>query len=334
MQNLSRVAPDLRVANSHTHSVSPSGFPFVSRGNLETLQANLGYRCNQTCSHCHVDAGPKRTEMMDKTTVNWLLRCIETHNIQALDLTGGAPEMNDNFRDLVVAARKLGVRVIDRCNLSILLQPDQKDLAEFLAREQVDVVASLPCYQKENVDQQRGKGVFDLSIAGLRKLNALGYGQPGSKLSLNLVYNPAGATLPPSQESLEVVYKKQLGNDYDIEFNQLFVMVNMPIRRFESRMAAKGQLIEYKNLLKNSFSPENLDGLMCRSLVSVDWRGYVYDCDFNQMLNMPLKNADNERLHISELITMDLCGNAIHVDGHCFGCTAGQGSSCQGALVA
>jgi radical SAM/Cys-rich protein len=334
MQNLSRVKSDIGVAQSLLHSLSPSGFPFVKRNRLDTLQANLGYRCNQTCSHCHVAAGPKRTEMMDKTTINWLLRSIEKHNIQVLDLTGGAPEMNDHFRDLVVAARKMGVRVIDRCNLSILSEPDQKDLAQFLAQQQVEVVASLPCYQKDNVDEQRGKGIFDLSIAGLRKLNALGYGMSNSQLSLNLVYNPAGPTLPPSQESLEVAYKKQLGQEFGISFNQLFVMVNMPIRRFESRIAAKGQLVEYKNLLKNSFSPENLDGLMCRSLVSVDWRGYVYDCDFNQMLDMPLKNEGKERLHLSELMTMDLSGNAIHVDGHCFGCTAGQGSSCQGALVA
>ncbi|MBF0194802.1 MAG: arsenosugar biosynthesis radical SAM protein ArsS [Magnetococcales bacterium] len=334
MQNLSIDTPAIRAAKALPHSVSPSGFPMVSRSRLKTLQANLGYRCNQSCNHCHVAAGPKRTEMMDKDTVNWLLRCIEKHDIKVLDLTGGAPEMNDHFRSLVVAARKMRVQVIDRCNLSILSEPDQKDLAEFLAKEKVEVVASLPCYQKDNVDQQRGKGIFDLSITGLRKLNNLGYGMPGSNLSLNLVYNPAGPTLPPSQESLEAAYKKQLGQEFGIKFNQLFVMVNMPIRRFESRMAAKGQLIEYKNLLKNSFSPENLDGLMCRSLVSVDWRGYVYDCDFNQMLDIPLKNEEKDPIHLSELMAMDLFGKAIHVDGHCFGCTAGQGSSCQGALVA
>ncbi|MBF0380758.1 MAG: arsenosugar biosynthesis radical SAM protein ArsS [Magnetococcales bacterium] len=334
MQNLSSDNPDIRAAQALPHSVSPSGFPSIKRSRLETLQANLGYRCNQTCNHCHVAAGPTRTEMMDKTTVDWLLRTMEKHNIQVLDLTGGAPEMNEHFRDLVIAAGKLGVRVIDRCNLSILSEPDQKDLARFLAKEQVEVVASMPCYQKENVDKQRGKGVFDLSIAGLKKLNELGYGDKGSNLSLNLVYNPAGPTLPPSQESLETAYKKQLYQEFGIKFNQLFVMVNMPIRRFESRIAAKGQLLDYKNLLKDSFSPDNLAGLMCRSLISVDWQGFIYDCDFNQMLDMPLKNKAKERLHLSDLMDMEISGNKIHVDGHCFGCTAGQGSSCQGALVA
>ncbi|MBF0357323.1 MAG: arsenosugar biosynthesis radical SAM protein ArsS [Magnetococcales bacterium] len=334
MQYKSRTDLDLASETQHSGNRSPSGFPLIKRSRLETLQANLGYRCNQACSHCHVAASPKRSESMDWQTMEWLLRFAAQHDIKLFDLTGGAPEMNEFFRDLVVAAREMGVGVIDRCNLTILSEPGQEDLARFLAKQQVEVVASLPCYQKENVDKQRGRGTFEASIAGLKSLNALGYGVPGSGLYLNLVYNPAGPSLPPSQDSLEAAYKTQLSSEFGIKFNQLFVMVNMPISRFEERIAANGQLGEYKTLLKNSFSSDNLDGVMCRSLISVDWRGYVYDCDFNQMLDMPLKHGDSERLHISALMAKDISGSAIQVDGHCFGCTAGQGSSCQGALVA
>jgi len=307
-------------------------FPTIQRAQLETLQVNLGYLCNQTCQHCHVDAGPKRKEQMEIDTVDQLIAFLHKSNIKTLDLTGGAPEMNENFRYLVKAARKLGVDVIDRCNLTILNEPGQEDLAEFLAANQVEVVASLPCYLKDNVEAQRGKGVYQSSISGLRKLNSFGYGKPSSGLVLNLMYNPQGATLPPPQSELEVDYKRELRQREGVDFNKLFVLVNMPIMRFGSMLISKGKFNNYMQLLKDSYQGSNLGGVMCRSMISIDWKGYVYDCDFNQMLGLPLKLNGQGKKHFTEIDFDDLTGNPIVTGEHCYGCTAGQGCSCSGAL--
>lgn len=307
-------------------------FPSLTRGVTHTLQVNLGYRCNQSCLHCHVGAGPKRTEEMATQTVDQIIAYLEKGRISTLDLTGGAPELNPGFRRLVSAARRLGLRVIDRCNLTILEEPGQHGLAEFLAAEQVEVVASLPCYLEENVDGQRGNGVFSRSMNALRRLNALGYGQPGTGLQLNLVYNPTGPFLPPAQQQLEQDYRRVLAERYGIQFTRLLTLTNLPIQRFGSTLLSAGRFDEYMTLLKSSYQPQNLQQVMCRSLISVDWQGWLYDCDFNQMLGLPLHTPAEKRLHISELIGRDLDGNAIVVADHCFGCTAGQGSSCGGAL--
>jgi len=306
-------------------------FPALTRGRLETLQVNLGYRCNQSCLHCHVNAGPKRTEEMSGAVIDSVLAFIERRRIATLDITGGAPELNAHFRRLVTAARARGVKVMDRCNLTILEQPGQEDLAEFLAREQVEVVASMPCYLEANVERQRGKGVFDGSIRGLRRLNALGYGRDPN-LVLNLVYNPQGPALPPAQAALEADYKRVLGERYGIVFDKLFVLANMPIQRFGASLLGKGDFDGYLQLLQDAHLDANLAGVMCRSLISVDWRGFIYDCDFNQMLELPLQRGARERLRLADLIDEDLAGNPIRVAGHCYGCTAGQGSSCGGAL--
>ena len=307
-------------------------FPALYRGSLETLQANLGYRCNQSCTHCHVAAGPQRTEEMCWETMELVLRYLAARRIASLDLTGGAPELNPSFRRLVIAARALGVQVIDRCNLTILSESGQEDLAAFLAAQAVEITASLPCYLEENVDRQRGKGIFEASLAGLRQLNDLGYGQPESALVLNLVYNPLGPVLPPDQAGLETAYRQQLLARYGIRFTRLFALANMPIQRFGSQLLSKGQFVDYLNLLKSAHRAENLGGVMCRSLISVDWRGYVYDCDFNQMLGLPLGIDTAEGVHLSTLLAQDLTGARIRVADHCYGCTAGQGSSCGGAL--
>jgi len=307
-------------------------FPAIARGDLHTLQVNLGYLCNQTCLHCHVNAGPRRTEIMDEATVSSVLGYLKAAKIQTLDLTGGAPEMNPHFRHLVSEARKLGVRVIDRCNLTILEEQGYEGMAEFLAEQGVEVVASLPCYLSDNVDAQRGKGTFDISIKALKRLNALGYGLEGSDLNLTLVYNPQGPSLPPSQMELEAAYKRELRLRYGIEFTRLFTITNMPIQRFGSTLISKGQFASYMQLLKESYSEENLDGVMCRSLISVDWQGYVYDCDFNQMLDLPLLEQGGQRTHLRDLMGRKLEGRPITVMDHCYGCTAGQGSSCGGAL--
>ena len=305
-------------------------FPAIRRAKLDTLQINVGYRCNQSCFHCHVNAGPTRTEEMIGDVADIVLEFLERRRISTLDITGGAPELNAHFRNLVRGARALGARVMDRCNLTILEQPGQEDLAEFLASHTVEVVASMPCYLEGNVEAQRGRGVFDASIRGLRQLNVLGYGRdPG--LILNLVYNPQGPWLPPSQISLEADYKRVLGGQYGIVFNKLFVIANMPIQRFGSALITKGEFEGYLDLLHHAHLDTNLDGVMCRSLISVDWRGFVYDCDFNQMLELPLLR-DNKRAHLSDLLDEGLEGNPIRVAGHCYGCTAGQGSSCGGAL--
>lgn len=306
-------------------------FPAVERGKLEVLQVNLGYRCNLSCTHCHVNAGPKRTEEMNWHTIQQVAAVMQKRKPRTLDLTGGAPELNAHFRWLVEQARALDIEVIDRCNLTILLESGQEDLAEFLAQQRVRVVASLPCYSQENVDSQRGKGVFHDSIEGLQKLNQLGFGQEGSGLFLDLVYNPGGAFLPPSQQQLEQEYKQRLQADFGIQFNQLLTLANMPISRFGSMLVSKGQFETYMKLLRDNFNHGNLAGLMCRTTVSVDWQGNLYDCDFNQMLELPLARG-TQVAHISDLLQDDMRGNTVVVADHCFGCTAGQGSSCGGAL--
>lgn len=313
-------------------------FPALHRGALTTLQVNLGYRCNQTCVHCHVNAGPNRTEMMDDAHLDLVIDVLKARSIGVLDLTGGAPELNEGFRHLVRRARALGVHVMDRCNLTILFEPGQEDLAEFLAEQQVEVVASLPCYSLDNVDKQRGKGVFDKSIAALQKLNALGYGQPGSGLRLSLVYNPQGPSLPPEQGALQADYKRELKAHFGIDFNELFVITNMPIQRFGSMLVSKGQFHSYMQLLRNSFTENNHAAVMCRNLISVDWQGHLYDCDFNQQLGLPLPAAEGlpfkPRPHLTDLLAQDPAGLPVRIADHCFGCTAGQGSSCGGALKA
>jgi radical SAM/Cys-rich protein len=312
--------------------LKPSDFPAITRNALEVVQVNLGYRCNLSCTHCHVNAGPKRTESMEKETVNLVLDFIEKENVRTLDLTGGAPEMNPHFRYLVAKARKLDVAVIDRCNLVILEEPGYEGLAEFLSENRVDITASLPCYLEDNVDRQRGKGTFSSSLAALKKLNGLGYGQAGSGLSLNLVFNPQGVSLPPDQQTLEQAYKNYLLEHYGIVFNTLLAMANLPIQRFGSQLISKGLFNDYMRLLKDSHRPENLNGVMCRNTLSIDWEGYVYDCDFNQMLQLPLGSARGEKIHLSRLNPRSLPGSPINVASHCYGCTAGQGSSCGGAL--
>ena len=308
-------------------------FPRIARRRVDTLQVNLGYKCNQSCVHCHVNAGPTRTEMMDRATIDQVLSYLRAHKVGTLDLTGGAPELNVDFRYLVVEARALGVKVIDRCNLTILSEPGQEGLARFLAENRVEVVASLPCYTEELVDRQRGRGVYERSIAGIRALNALGYADPGAGLVLNLVYNPQGPNLPPAQEALEADYKRILGETFGIRFNQLFTLANMPIQRFGSMLISKGKFNQYMALLRSAHREQNLEDVMCRSLVSVDYQGYLYDCDFNQMLGLPLKVAGRPRIHLRDGLAIDLDGNGIVVREHCYGCTAGQGSSCGGALV-
>jgi radical SAM/Cys-rich protein len=308
-------------------------FPPVTRRALDTLQVNLGYRCNQACLHCHVNASPDRKEMMAKETIDQILAVLRARAIGTLDVTGGAPELNPHFRHLVRGARAAGVHVIDRCNLTVINEPGFEDLADFLAREGVEIVASLPCYTKENVDRQRGEHVFESSILALRKLNALGYGRPDTGLVLNLVYNPLGPSLPPAQDRLEATYKRELAEHFGIVFNHLYTLANMPIARFGSTLVSQGKFADYMRLLRGAHNPDNLDGVMCRSLVSVDYLGYLHDCDFNQMLGIPMVVAGKPRRHVTELMTMTLDGAPVAVADHCYGCTAGQGSSCGGALA-
>jgi radical SAM/Cys-rich protein len=307
-------------------------FPPINRNALEILQVNLGYLCNLSCTHCHVNAGPKRTELMDRATVDLVLDFIQSEAIHTLDLTGGAPEMNPHFKYLVERARKMEVTVIDRCNLVILEEPGYEDLAEFLAANKTVITASLPCYLEDNVDKQRGKGTFTASLSALKKLNNLGYGQPDNDLQLNLVFNPQGSSLPPEQQALEKAYKEHLQEHYGIIFNKLFALTNLPIQRFGSMLISKGLFNDYLQLLKDNFRQENLHGVMCRNTLSVDWQGTVYDCDFNQMLQLPLGANPLAKTHLSDLIRHSLTGSAITVRQHCYGCTAGQGSSCGGAL--
>jgi len=306
-----------------------SDFPPISRAKLDTLQVNLGYLCNLSCLHCHVNAGPQRTELMDRATVDSVLELLERAGLDTLDLTGGAPELNPHFRYLVAGARALGVRVIDRCNLTILQEPGQEDLAEFLAENEVEITASLPCYNEDNVSAQRGKGVYQRSIEALLGLNELGYGETRV---LNLVYNPVGPVLPPPQQILEEDYRRELGERFGIRFTRLLTLTNMPISRFGAVLMAQQQFTSYMALLRDNFSEDNLQTLMCRRMLSVDWRGYLYDCDFNQMLDMPLLASDKWR-HIDDLLVSgELEATAIAIGEHCYGCAAGQGSSCGGAL--
>ncbi|MZR63891.1 arsenosugar biosynthesis radical SAM (seleno)protein ArsS [Alcanivorax sp. DP30] len=307
---------------------STTDFPSLRRQATSILQVNLGYLCNLSCVHCHVNAGPTRTELMDKETVELVLEVIRERGIQVLDLTGGAPEMNPHFRYLVSEARKLGVEVIDRCNLTILLEEGYEDMAEFLARQQVHIVASLPCYLEDNVNKQRGKGVYQGSMEAIRRLNELGY---GDTLTLDLVYNPTGPSLPPPQAALEADYKRELAERFGLRFNSLLTITNMPISRFGAVLLAHEQFNDYMQLLRDSFNQQTLPAVMCRNTVSVDYRGYLYDCDFNQMLHMPLGNHEAHP-HLSSLLEHDLDGEPVYVADHCFGCTAGAGSSCGGAL--
>ena len=300
-------------------------FPPLARKRLTTLQVNVGYRCNQSCLHCHVNAGPTRTEVMPAEVIEEVVAFLP--RVETLDITGGAPELHPQFRDLVSRARRLGRQVIDRCNLTILQEPGHEDLAAFLARERVEIIASLPCYTLELVDRQRGAGVYERSIAALRELNRVGY---GTELPLHLVYNPQGPALPPAQDKLEADYKRELLTRHGVVFNRLFTLANMPIQRFGSTLISKGQFDSYMELLRSAHRDENLEAVMCRSLVSVDWQGYVYDCDFNQMLGLPL---GGKRTRLADL-QRDLAHSSIAVRDHCYGCTAGQGSSCGGALNA
>ena len=301
----------------------------VSTG-VETLQINVGRVCNQTCSHCHVDAGPDRRENMSKEIAELVLKTLVHPQIKTLDITGGAPEMNPNFRYLVENARQLNKRVIDRCNLTILLANGFTDLPEFLAHHEVEVVASLPCYLEENCDSQRGDGVFRKSIEALQRLNALGYGRPESALTLTLVYNPVGNSLPPDQESLEQDYRDHLQREYGIEFTQLFTITNLPISRYLDELLQTGQYLPYMEKLIGAFNPAAAEGVMCKSMLSVDWLGNLYDCDFNQMLEIPVNTP---QAHLSSLNWDELNARRIQTANHCFGCTAGAGSSCQGSLI-
>lgn len=318
------------------HAMMPllkeTDFPPIQRNKLEIIQINLGYKCNLACLHCHVNASPKRKEMMDKETIDLIFDYAEKTGASTFDVTGGAPEMNPHFTYLVERATQNGISMIDRCNLTVMEEPGYEDTPEFLAKHKVEIVASLPCYTEDNVDAQRGDGVFQSSIRVLQKLNALGYGIEGSDLSLNLVYNPVGPSLPPEQEGLQAAYKERLYKDFGIQFGQLFTIANMPIARFGSTLVSKGEFEPYMNLLKGSYSESNLENVMCKSLVSIDYQGYVYDCDFHQMLNLPLGISNKPKTHIKDLFTQAMQGGKITIADHCYGCTAGQGSSCGGAL--
>lgn len=306
-------------------------FPPLRRRRIATLQVNLGYRCNLSCVHCHVNAGPHRTEMMSTAVVDEVIAAIDRLDIGTLDLTGGAPELHPGFRRLVRAGRRRGIEVIDRCNLTVLFEKGQETLATFLAREQVTVIASLPCYLEENVEQQRGKGVYGDSIRALKLLNDLGYGKDDAR-RLHLVFNPVGAVLPPPQAELEAAYKRELRRRFGIVFDQLFVLTNMPINRFGAVLKAHGELDAYMALLRDNHSAENVPGVMCRDTVSVDWQGNLYDCDFNQMLGLQA-TVGGRPARLADLVRGGPLEKAcIATAGHCFGCTAGQGSSCTGAL--
>ena len=315
------------------HDVYPllkhSDFPSIKRGNLDTVQVNLGYKCNQSCVHCHVNAGPNRKEEMSKLTIRDILKFIDKFKISNVDLTGGAPELNMNFRFFVRELKNRGCHIIDRCNLTIILEKSMSDLPDFFKENEVEIIASLPCYIKKNVDKQRGKDVFDKSIQALKLLNSIGYGLTPS-LRLNLVYNPQGSSLPPNQEKLSIDYQRFLYDEFGIQFNKLFTITNMPIARFGSTLISKNKFSDYINLLKSSFNKKNINHLMCKKLISIDYRGYVYDCDFNQMLNMNLGSNKN-KIHIRDLKS-SLFDKKINTADHCFGCTAGSGSSCGGTL--
>ena len=312
--------------------LSRQGLPPLARRRVETLQVNVGKLCNQACHHCHVDAGPKRTERMTHATAERVLALLDSSpGIATMDVTGGAPELNASFRFLVAGACRLGRKTIDRCNLTVLWEDGMEWLPAFFVEHAVELTCSLPCYTAKNVDQQRGKGVFAKSLEALRLLNGWGYGASGSNLTLNLVYNPVGAFLPPAQAGLEADYKRELGT-LGIEFNRLFTITNMPIKRFAADLERSGKQGEYMALLVNHFNPATVDGLMCRSLVSVGWDGRLYDCDFNQMLEIELPRPLPRTIYDLESLE-ELEGTAIATASHCFGCTAGAGSSCGGETV-
>jgi len=305
----------------------------LRRGRVRTVQVNVGRRCDLACHHCHVEAGPKRTETMNHSTAARVLELLARNpEVDVLDLTGGAPELNESFRELVAGASALGRRVIDRCNLTVLLLPGQEETATFLADHRVEIVASLPCYTDEGVDAQRGRGVFERSVEALRLLNSLGYGRPRTGLILDLVYNPTGAFLPPPQDELEARYRIELRERLGVEFSRLVTITNMPIRRFAHDLLRRGELFSYMGLLVNHFNAATLPALMCRSLVSVGYDGQLHDCDFNLMLELPLGGRARSIWDVDDLRALD--GDRVAVAGHCFGCTAGAGSSCGGSLVA
>ena len=303
-------------------------FP-LKRARLSQLQINLGYLCNQACEHCHVEAGPKRTEMMNWETMSKILQWAGENDIKSVDITGGAPEMIPQFREFCDGFIQLGINITSRCNITVQYEPRQEDLVQWYADRKIRLVCSLPCYSKENVDRQRGKGVFGKSISGLQAFNEAGYGTD-KDLRLDLVYNPVGPHLPPSQAELQTEYKSRLKNDFNIEFNNLLTITNLPVKRFEHFLKRTGQLASYEQLLVDNFNANNVEPLMCRHLISVDWQGYVYDCDFNQMLEMPLALTGKKQLW--DINGKQLENGPIAVAKHCFGCTAGAGSSCGGAL--
>lgn len=329
MNNHLAQEPDLRFRDH----LLQQGLELPKHGSVTTLQVNVGKLCNQACHHCHVEAGPKRTEIMTAETAEAVLNLLEhSPSVQALDLTGGAPELNPSFKRLVDRTRQLGRRVIVRCNLTVLFEPGMEGLPQYFRDRQVELVCSLPCYTADNVDKQRGKGVFDKSIEGLRILTTLGYGREDSGLNLDLVYNPLGATLPPAQAPLEAQYREELRELFGISFNNLFTITNMPIKRFAEMLQRSGQHEAYMSLLVSHFNAGTVNELMCRDLVSVGWDGSLYDCDFNQMLELPLGNA-KRALRIEDLKSFDdVRGLDVLTASHCFGCTAGAGSSCSGAL--
>ena len=315
------------------HDVYPllekTNFPRIFREKLHTIQINLGYKCNQACIHCHVNAGPKRKEMMDIKTIDEIVEFIKRSNIKTIDLTGGAPELNDNFEYLVRKARDLGCHIIDRCNLTILLEPTKEHLIEFFKENNIEIIASLPCYEEDNVNEQRGKGVFKKSIKVIQKLNSLGYGI-NKELKLNLVYNPQGPVLPPNQSILESQYKINLKEKYNIIFNSLYTITNMPIARFGSKLITEKKFNKYMELLKKNFNKDALKNVMCKNLISIDYLGYIYDCDFNQMLNLNFGGFN--KIHISNL-EINTTSRKINTGDHCYGCVAGPGSSCTGTLI-
>ena len=316
---------------SFAATLARHGLAPLARGRVETLQVNVGKLCNQACHHCHVDAGPKRTEIMTEATARRVVDVLAASPTAAtVDITGGAPELNPSFRFLVESARELGRRVIDRCNLTILLEPGYEEYAGFLARNQIEIIASMPCYSPENVNAQRGEGVFEGSIAALQLLNSLGYGTD-AHLPLHLVYNPVGAFLPPAQTELESDYKRELQKFFGIVFNRLYTLTNLPIGRFASYLRRNNKLDEYMELLVQAFNPATINGLMCRNTISVGWHGVVYDCDFNQQLGMQWNNGP--LMFLWDVDPAKIEGRKIMTGNHCFGCTAGAGSSCGGAIV-
>jgi radical SAM/Cys-rich protein len=308
-----------------------SGCNSLQSDRVDILQVNLGKLCNMTCSHCHVDAGPDRREIMQRAEIDACIEVLQNNpEIKALDLTGGAPEMNPHFRDIVVAAKSLGRHVIDRCNLTILLAQGYDDLPEFLAENKVEIVASLPCYLEENTDAQRGDGAYSKSIEALKKLNELGYGKPDSGLVLTLVFNPVGQSLPPEQSALEDAYRTELAKRFGIVFSRLFTITNMPVSRYLDYLLKIGEYESYMEKLVDAFNPGAIEGLMCRNTVSVSWDGRLYDCDFNQMLELEVVDV---AASIHDFDYEALASRKITVGQHCFGCTAGSGSSCQGATA-